>query len=205
MKIDRQWVLIMTWWVFWSLTASLAHAGDAASGKAQSIPCLACHGAAGVSDHYLWPNIAGQSEGYLVKQIQDFRDGARHDPWMSPMARNLSDEDIGDLAAYFSSLPAAAGEGAVQPEQAKICAACHSAQMTAANSLWPKLAGQHERYLVKQLQDYQSGRRVDPVMGLLAKPLSDQEVVELAAYFAGQRNCPGLEHTCVESSGRASD
>ena len=58
--------------------------------------------------------------------------------------------------------------------------------MTAANSLWPKLAGQHERYLVKQLQDYQAGRRADPVMAPLAKPLSDQDVEELAAYFAGQ-------------------
>ena len=186
MKIGMQLALTMTWLAFWSLTASLAHTGDAAAGKTRSIPCLACHGAAGVSDHYLWPNIAGQSEGYLVKQMQDFRDGARHDPWMSPVARNLSDEDIGDLAAYFSSLPAAAGEGTVQPEQAKICAACHSAQMTAANSLWPKLAGQHERYLVKQLHNYQAGRRADPVMGPLAKPLSGQDIVELAAYFAGQ-------------------
>jgi len=186
MKIRMHLVSTVTFWAFWYLTASLAHAGDAAAGKARSIPCLACHGAEGVSDHYLWPNIAGQSEGYLAKQMRDFRDGARHDPWMSPMARNLSDADISDLAAYFSSLPAAAGEGTAQPGQARTCAACHSAKMTAANSLWPKLAGQHERYLVKQLQDYQAGRRADPVMAPLAKPLSDQDVAELAAYFAGQ-------------------
>ncbi len=186
MKIGMQSLLTITFWAFWSLTASLAHAGDVAAGRTQSIPCLACHGAEGISDYYLWPNIAGQSERYLVKQMRDFRDGARDDPWMSPMARNLSEQDIDDLAAYFSSLPAAAGEGAAQPKKAKTCVACHNAQMTAANSLWPKLAGQHKRYLVKQLQDYRAGRRADPTMTPLAKPLSDQDVEELAAYFAGQ-------------------
>ena len=186
MKNGMQLVLTMSFWAFCSLTASLAHAGDVAAGRARSIPCLACHGAEGVSDHYLWPNIAGQGEGYLVKQMRDFRDGARQDPWMSPMARNLSDQDIADLAAYFSSLPAAAGDGNAKSKKATTCAACHNAQMTAANSLWPKLAGQHERYLVKQLQDYRAGSRTDPVMAPLAKPLSDQDIGELAAYFAGQ-------------------
>jgi cytochrome c553 len=186
MKIGLHRVFTLAFWAFWFLTASLVHAGDVAAGRGQSIPCLACHGAEGISDHYLWPNIAGQSQGYLVKQLRDFRDGARHDPWMSPMTRNLSDEDIGNLADYFSSLPGTAGDGTAQPEKARTCAACHSAQMTAANSLWPKLAGQHQRYLVKQLKDYQAGRRADPVMAPQAKPLSDQDVGELAAYFAAQ-------------------
>ena len=79
-------------------------AGDAAAGKSKSTVCAACHGAAGVSSNDIWPNLAGQKPGYLVKQMKAFRDGARKDPMMSPMASALSDDDIANLAAYFSSL-----------------------------------------------------------------------------------------------------
>ena len=79
-------------------------AGDAAAGKAKSTTCAACHGANGISPNDLWPNLAGQKQGYLVKQIKAFRDGQRADPMMSPMAAPLSDQDIEDLAAFYSSL-----------------------------------------------------------------------------------------------------
>lgn len=79
-------------------------AGDAAAGKAKSATCAGCHGPAGVSANPLWPNLAGQKEAYLAKQIKAFRDGTRTDPMMSPMAKPLTDDDIGNLAAYFSSL-----------------------------------------------------------------------------------------------------
>ncbi len=81
-----------------------ATAGDAAAGKSKSGLCAACHGAAGISANDIWPNLAGQKEGYLKKQIKAFRDGDRKDPMMSPMASPLSDDDIDNLAAYFSSL-----------------------------------------------------------------------------------------------------
>lgn len=79
-------------------------AGDAAAGKAKSATCMACHGADGTSPADLWPNLKGQKNGYLVKQIKAFRDGDRKDPMMSPMAAGLSDEDIDNLAAYYSGL-----------------------------------------------------------------------------------------------------
>ena len=79
-------------------------AGDAAAGKAKSATCAACHGAAGISATDIWPNLAGQKQGYLIKQIKAFRDGSRKDPSMSPMAAPLTDEDIDDLSAFFSSL-----------------------------------------------------------------------------------------------------
>ena len=79
-------------------------AGDAAAGQAKSATCAACHGANGISPNDLWPNLAGQKEAYLVKQIKAFRDGQRADPMMAPMAAALSDQDIEDLAAYYSSL-----------------------------------------------------------------------------------------------------
>ncbi len=79
-------------------------AGDAAAGKAKSATCVACHGPNGISTNDLWPNLAGQKEGYLVAQLKAFRAGERNNPMMAPMAAPLSDADIADLAAYFSSL-----------------------------------------------------------------------------------------------------
>ncbi len=81
-----------------------AIAGDAAAGKAKSATCAACHGANGISPNDLWPNLAGQKEGYLVKQMKAFRDGQRADPMMAPMSAGLSDGDIENLAAYYASL-----------------------------------------------------------------------------------------------------
>ncbi len=81
-----------------------SYAGDVAAGKAKSALCTACHGAAGISPNDQWPNLAGQKEGYLLKQIKAFRDGERIDPMMAPMVKPLSDTDVENLAAYFSSL-----------------------------------------------------------------------------------------------------
>ncbi|BDX08530.1 c-type cytochrome [Planctobacterium marinum] len=81
-------------------------AGDPAKGKAKATTCAACHGANGISMIPNYPNLAGQKELYLVDAIKAYRDGTRKNPVMSPMAAALSDEDIANLAAYFSSLPA---------------------------------------------------------------------------------------------------
>lgn len=85
--------------------SAAAAGGDQAAGREKSLACVSCHGALGVSEHAEWPNLAGQKRGYLVKQLAAFRDGTRADPWMSPMAQSLSDQDIADLAAYYSALP----------------------------------------------------------------------------------------------------
>ena len=82
---------------------NIASAADAAAGKSKSIVCSACHGADGNSSTDIWPSLAGQSEKYLIKQMTDFRDGTRKDVQMSPMAAGLSDQDIKDISAYFSS------------------------------------------------------------------------------------------------------
>ena len=83
--------------------SSSAMAGDAEAGKAKSAICAACHGANGISPNPIWPNLAGQKEMYLIKQIKAFRDGDRKDPTMAPMVAGLTDEDIANLAAYYSS------------------------------------------------------------------------------------------------------
>ena len=79
-------------------------AGDAAAGKSKSATCGACHGPEGISPNEIWPNLAGQKEGYLMAQLKAFRDGQRSNPMMAPMAAPLSDADIADLAAYYASL-----------------------------------------------------------------------------------------------------
>ena len=83
---------------------SVGHAADPAAGKAKSATCVACHGANGISNNDLWPNLAGQKAGYLEQQMKAFRDGARQNPMMSPMVAGLSDEDIANIAAYYASL-----------------------------------------------------------------------------------------------------
>ena len=85
------------------LSAGAGAAGDAAAGKAKAALCAACHGPDGNSTNPLWPNIAGQHAPYMVKQLKDFKSGARKDPVMSPMAMPLSDQDIENVAAYFAS------------------------------------------------------------------------------------------------------
>jgi len=87
------------------LSLQVAQAGDLEAGQKKSASCAACHGAVGISSNTAWPNLANQQVAYLVKQMKDFRDGERNDPWMSPMAKPLSDEDIADLAAFYNSLP----------------------------------------------------------------------------------------------------
>lgn len=85
------------------MIASPAFAGDVAAGKAKSATCAACHGAEGISAIPMYPNLAGQKEAYLVKQLKDFKSGARKDPVMSAMAMPLSDEDIANVAAFYAS------------------------------------------------------------------------------------------------------
>jgi cytochrome c553 len=87
-----------------STSSSIAFAGDAAAGKSKAASCGACHGMNGVSTNDIWPNLAGQKAGYLMAQLKAFRDGQRKNPMMSPMAAPLSDTDIDNLAAYYSSL-----------------------------------------------------------------------------------------------------
>jgi cytochrome c553 len=84
--------------------ASPVFAGDAAAGKAKTGMCAACHGAAGISAVPMYPNLAGQKEAYIAKQLKDFKAGKRKDPVMAPMAMALSDEDIANIAAYYASL-----------------------------------------------------------------------------------------------------
>lgn len=86
------------------IISTSSFAGDIAKGKAKSAVCAACHGPAGISISPIWPNLAGQKEQYLIKQLKAFKDGTRKEPTMAPMIAPLTEEDINNLAAYYSSL-----------------------------------------------------------------------------------------------------
>lgn len=87
-----------------STSAETELEGDAKAGETKAADCTTCHGKQGISTNTLWPNLAGQQEGYLVKSIKDFRDGIRTEVTMQPFMKDLTDQDVADLAAYYTGL-----------------------------------------------------------------------------------------------------
>lgn len=99
-----------------ALNTAAAAEGNVEAGKAKSGTCAACHGADGISPMPNYPNLAGQHGAYIAKQLKAFKDGARNDIIMAPMAAALSDQDMADLGAYFQSLGGdSAGAAAAAP------------------------------------------------------------------------------------------
>lgn len=99
----KKWVVSIA--LAFGVVSGAFAAGDIEAGKQKAnMMCTACHGADGIGAAPIWPNLAGQKAAYLEKQLKAFRDGTRTDPSMDAMAKMLSDEDIANLAAYYSSL-----------------------------------------------------------------------------------------------------
>ncbi len=186
-----------------SITASAWAEGNAETGKTKSATCAACHGADGNSVNPEWPKLAGQHPDYIIKQLSNFKEGARVNASMAPMAKPLSEQDMADLAAYFSSQPKKLGEA----DQTKValgsqvykggnnatgvaaCAACHGptgAGNPAAN--FPALFGQHATYIKNQLYAFRKGERANDagkMMRGVAGKMSDAEIEAVAEYIAG--------------------
>lgn len=180
-------------------------AGDAAAGQAKAAACAACHGPDGNSFNPEWPKLAGQHPDYIVKQLKDFKAGARQNALMSPMAAPLSDQDMLDLAAYFSSQTAQLGEadpnlvaageklyrGGNPASGVSACTACHS-PTGAGNpaAKFPRVSGQHGTYVAKQLQDFKAGGRANDagqMMRNIASKMTDDEMKAVASYIQGLR------------------
>jgi cytochrome c553 len=183
--------------------------GDPA--KAQKIvtqTCAACHGADGNSTNPIYPSLAGQGAAYLYTQLSDFqkhggKPAKRPNAVMGAMAASLSQDDMHNLAAYFSSQKprmgyaadaklAKAGEaiyrGGIMGKNVPACMACHSADGAGIPIEFPRLAGQHPQYVIAQLQAFRSGARAnDPnaMMRTIAGKLSDDEMKAVAEYVSG--------------------
>lgn len=160
----------------------------AAPTPALAQPCSACHGEQGVSISSEFPNLAGQKAQYLITQIKAFRDQQRSNAVMTPFVQGLTDTQIGELAQYYASLEPAHNTAnevneAGQNVRAR-CISCHGMQGKTVNSEWPNLAGQKSAYLQKQLLDFQSGARPSPVMEVIARELTAQQIADVAEYYS---------------------
>ncbi len=94
---------LMCFFLAFAIT-DIALADNHTASKAKAEECVSCHGPLGKSELDLWPNLAGQKQAYLILQLTAFRDGTRFDHWMTPMAVDLTDKDIDDLAVFYSNL-----------------------------------------------------------------------------------------------------
>lgn len=162
-------------------------AADKAAGEQKSANCVGCHGSGGKSSNAQFPNLAAQQAAYIVAQLKAFKSGERKNPMMEAMATNLSDADMDNLAAYFSSLPpvTAGGDATLAKtghEKSKMCLSCHG-KGAVGNAEIPRLAGQHSDYLINQLSGFKSGARQNGSMQAMAGTLSEEDVKALAAYF----------------------
>lgn len=172
--------------------AALAQTADE-----KAAACAACHGADGNSPSGLFPSLAGQTSRYLYLQLKDFKEGRRKDPLMSPMAVNLSKQDMQDLAAYFSKQKLVPSEYKVEAAKitdgkkiadAALCTMCHLGGFSGQNEI-PRVAGQHYEYIVKQLKDFRAKNRTNDAgnMTSVSRGLSDEDIDKLAQYITSLR------------------
>lgn len=173
--------------------ASFAYAQDDAAIREKAAVCTACHGPNGNSISPDYPILAGQSWRYIYIELKDFKEGRRSDPQMSPMAANLSRDDMIALGNYFAAQKQApikiqVDDGKVKAGKAKsdetLCTMCHLGGFVGQNEI-PKVAGQWPKYIQKQLLDFKAKRRTNDAgnMTSVAATLSDADIENLSQYI----------------------
>jgi cytochrome c553 len=169
--------------------------------------CGSCHGLDGAGNRIKFPRLAGQNPAYIIKQLNDFRAGHRQNDGgqMLEAATELTETDRGRVADWFAQQTAPWPELTVEPpsdlararqlatvgaEGIPACVSCHSAAapaLTGSKTVAPRLSGQRDFYIAKQLTDFRAGDRDnDPneVMRTIAKRLSDTDITALAAFLS---------------------
>jgi cytochrome c553 len=185
-----------------SLAAASAVAQQAAPtpdlhrGQVLSYTCLGCHGIQGYRNaypDYAVPRLRGQNEQYLINALHEYKSGQRDYPTMRMQAMSLSNQDIVDIAAYFSGKPLAAPATAPKPavpKAAQLCVSCHGPEGIAVAPMYPDLAGQHASYLTRAIQEYHNKDRKNPIMDSMAASLTPADIATIVHYFSSLR--PGL-------------
>ncbi len=189
-------------------------AGDAAAGQAKTAVCVACHGPDGNSPMSAFPIIAGLGEKYTLKQLLDIQSGERVVPEMTGMLTGMTEQDLADIAAYYSSQSRKL-VGATQTDLelgeriyrggnietgVAACTGCHSPTGQGNGPAgYPALGGQYPEYIIKQLTAFRTGyddpenssARVNDgeaqVMRGVAARMTDREIRAVANYIAGLR------------------
>ena len=186
--------------------------------EAKTNQCIGCHQIVGYQttfpETYPVPKIVGQSAAYIEAALKTYRDGERDHPSMVAIAAQLSEDDIKQIAAFYADgahdqgapthVAAPRGDAARGETLSTSCVACHGVAGNKPIAAYPKLAGQHEKYLLYSLRAYKNGHRGQGAGGIMAAqlvPLSDsddanlnvqlstinnQDLADLAAYFSSQ-------------------
>lgn len=167
--------------------------------------CAGCHSADGNSMAAANPNLAGLNSAYIYKQLEEFKSGARKNAIMSGMVAGLSQQDMLNLAAYYSAQQPKPGtakdkqlaligqkiyRGGVLGAGVPACASCHGAQGKGIPTQFPRLAGQHSEYIYIQLNAFRVGERANDgakMMRSIAAKMTDADMKAVAAYIQGLR------------------
>lgn len=174
-------------------------------GATLALNCTMCHGAQGMSASNA-PNLAGQYPEVVIKQMHDYRSGKRRSPIMEALARNLSEQDITDLAAYYAYLPKARTAPTTYDESLPAlvrvgdplrniapCISCHGGVDQKLGAPW--LEGMPAAYLVDQMKAFRSGARHNDAQGQMrnmARAMTDEEIEVIARFYA--RKLDAAEH-----------
>lgn len=178
---------------------------NAAAGKGKSLLCAGCHGEFGYSIDPLIPNLAGQYENYIIKQVRNFQLGARSNIIMSAMAETISDDDLLDAAAYYSKLKITKGSDKTENQLGKelfsnsgisnmglACVNCHGERgygLEPRISAFPVIGGQQREYIRQQLINFRAGVRTNTpnyIMNRMTSSLTDAQIELLAEYLSSQ-------------------
>jgi cytochrome c553 len=165
--------------------------GNPVHGKAISYTCLGCHGVEGYRNaypNYRVPKLVGQHPEYIVAALQEYKGDQRSHVTMHAQASELSDQDMADIAAYFTGpalqpapVPANAPPA---PAAVAVCAACHGVTGISVVPNYPNLAGQYPDYLKREIAEYKNGGRKNPIMAGMSVTIKDSDIDALAAYFS---------------------
>ena len=195
-----------------AVTPAMA-AGDAEAGETKAAPCAACHGQGGNEPMPGYPKLAGQGEAYMVKQLQDFKSGARDNAIMKGQVANLSEQDMQDIAAYYAAQEVEVGQanpdlveqgerlyrGGDMANGIAACSGCHGPAGQGVDAAeYPHLAGQTAKYVEDQLKAFRAAGRNDlgdnvikrtndpaAMMQATAAKMSDTQIKAVASYISG--------------------
>ena len=182
---------------------SFAAGGDPAKGKTLTQTCAVCHGPDGNSVNPIWPKLAGQHASYIVKQLNDFKEGTRVNVQMTAMVAPLSGQDMEDLGAYFARQKSTIGSA--KPELVETgqliyragdsltgipaCMACHGpAGFGNPGASYPSLRGQHAQYTATQLKMFKSEERNNDennIMQTITGPMTNAQIEAVSEYIQG--------------------